>query len=70
MIERYTRPEMGKLWGEEEQFQAWLEVELAACAAWSEIGIIPHADVDKLYMKKQVSTLHASMKLSKPRVMM
>lgn len=49
MIERYTRPEMGKIWSEEEQFQAWLEVELAACAAWSEIGIIPHKDVEKLY---------------------
>lgn len=49
MIERYTRPKMGKLWSEEEQFQAWLEVELAACAAWSEIGVIPHDDVAKLY---------------------
>ena len=49
MIDRYTRPEMAKLWSEYEQFQAWLEVELAACAAWSEIGVIPHKDVEKLY---------------------
>lgn len=49
MIERYTRPEMATLWSEYEQFQAWLEVELAACAAWSEIGVIPHQDVEKLY---------------------
>ena len=49
MIERYTRPEMAKIWSEHEQFQAWLEVELAACAAWSEIGVIPHEDVEKLY---------------------
>ena len=49
MIERYTRPEMATLWSEEEQFQAWLEVELAACAAWSELGVIPKEDVDKLY---------------------
>ncbi len=40
---------MAKLWSEYEQFQAWLEVELAACAAWSEIGVIPHQDVEKLY---------------------
>ena len=40
---------MGNLWSEEEQFQSWLEVELAACAAWSEIGVIPHEDVDTLY---------------------
>ena len=49
MIDRYTRPEMAALWSEHEQFQAWLEVELAACAAWSEIGVIPHQDVEKLY---------------------
>ena len=49
MIDRYTRPEMATLWSEHEQFQAWLEVELAACAAWSEIGVIPHEDVEKLY---------------------
>lgn len=49
MIDRYTRPEMGNLWGESEQFKSWLEVELAACAAWSEIGVIPHDDVNKLY---------------------
>ena len=40
---------MARLWSEKEQFQAWLEVELAACAAWSEIGVIPHEDVEKLY---------------------
>ena len=49
MIDRYQRPEMQELWSEQEQFQAWLEVELAACAAWSEIGVIPHEDVEKLY---------------------
>ena len=49
MIERYTRPEMAALWSEKEQFQAWLEVELAVCAAWSEIGVIPKEDVRLLY---------------------
>lgn len=51
MIDRYTRPEMGELWSETQQFQAWLDVELAACAAWSEIGVIPKEDVDILYQK-------------------
>ncbi len=51
MIERYTRPEMADLWSEEQQFQSWLEVELAACAAWSELGVIPKEDVEKLYAK-------------------
>lgn len=50
MIDRYTRPEMAALWSEEGQFQSWLDVELAACAAWSEVtGIIPQADVETLY---------------------
>jgi adenylosuccinate lyase len=50
MIDRYTRPEMGELWSEEGQFQSWLDVELAACAAWSEVtGVIPAGDVETLY---------------------
>lgn len=49
MIERYSRQEMTDIWSEENQFQAWLEVELAACRAWSRTGKIPEADVDKLY---------------------
>lgn len=49
MISRYTRPQMGDLWNQEAQFQSWLDVELAACAAWSEAtGRIPQEDVDTL----------------------
>jgi len=40
---------MSVIWSEENQFQAWLDVELAACWAWSQIGKIPGEDVDKLY---------------------
>lgn len=49
MIERYSRKEMSDIWTEQNQFQAWLDVELAACRAWSNIGKIPSEDVDKLY---------------------
>ena len=49
MIDRYTRPPMADLWSEEQKFRSWLDVELAACAAWSEIGAIPPADVETLY---------------------
>ena len=45
MIERYTRPEMGAIWTEENKFKAWLEVEILACEAWAEIGDIPKEDV-------------------------
>ncbi|GGM29182.1 adenylosuccinate lyase [Paraliobacillus quinghaiensis] len=45
MIERYTREEMGAIWTDENKYQAWLEVEILACEAWSELGIIPKEDV-------------------------
>ncbi|MEW6770423.1 MAG: adenylosuccinate lyase [Bacillota bacterium] len=41
MIARYTLPEMGQVWSEENRFRKWLEVELAACEAWAELGVIP-----------------------------
>ncbi|WP_332237027.1 adenylosuccinate lyase [Sporolactobacillus sp. KGMB 08714] len=48
MIDRYTRPEMGAIWTEENKYKAWLEVELLACEGWSELGEIPKEDVKKL----------------------
>lgn len=48
MIERYTRPEMGAIWTEENRFKAWLEVEILACEAWAELGVIPKEDVEKI----------------------
>ncbi|WAA12596.1 adenylosuccinate lyase [Fervidibacillus halotolerans] len=48
MIERYTRPEMGAIWTEENKYKAWLEVEILACEAWSELGVIPKEDVEKI----------------------
>ena len=51
MIARYTRPEMAELWSEEAQFDAWLEVEIAAAAAWSKLGVIPAGDVEKIREK-------------------
>jgi len=41
MIERYTRPEMGAIWAEENKYRKWLEVELAVCEAWAKLGKIP-----------------------------
>ena len=49
MIERYSRSQMAAIWSEQNQFQSWLDVELAACKAWSTIGRIPEADVKTLY---------------------
>lgn len=41
MIERYTRPEMGRIWSDENRYQKWLEVELVVCEAWHRLGEIP-----------------------------
>ncbi|MBC8418308.1 MAG: adenylosuccinate lyase [Desulfobacteraceae bacterium] len=41
MIKRYTRPEMGRIWDDENRYAKWLDVEIAACEAMSEEGIIP-----------------------------
>lgn len=48
MIERYSRPEMRAIWTEENKFRAWLEVELCACEAWADLGVIPKEDTVKL----------------------
>ncbi|APB86673.1 adenylosuccinate lyase [Lactiplantibacillus plantarum] len=48
MIDRYTRPAMGKVWSLENQYQAWLEVEIAADESWAELGKIPASDVAKI----------------------
>ena len=45
MIERYTLPEMGRIWTEEAKFQTWLEVEIAACEANFELGNISEEDL-------------------------
>ncbi|MGD0038024.1 MAG: adenylosuccinate lyase [Bacteroidota bacterium] len=41
MIERYTRPAMGKIWEDENKFRIWLEIETLACEAQAELGIVP-----------------------------
>src|SRR4030043_2005577 len=51
MIALYTRPEMGKLWDLENKYHKWLDVEIAACEAWAELGEIPR-DVLRTIKKK------------------
>ncbi len=41
MIERYSTPEMAALWTDEARMATWLEVELAVCEAWTELGEVP-----------------------------
>ena len=48
MIERYTNPEMGAIWTDENKYQAWLDVEILADEAWAELGHIPVEDAAKI----------------------
>ena len=41
MIPRYTRPEMGRIWSDQNRFQQWLEVELAATETLADLGVVP-----------------------------
>lgn len=41
MIERYCHPEMQRVWSEANKLEQWLRVELLACEAWAELGVIP-----------------------------
>jgi len=43
MIERYTLPEMKNIWSQENKFRKWLEVEIYACEAMCEMGLMPEA---------------------------
>lgn len=45
MIERYTRPEMGRIWTLHNRYRAWLQVELAVCEAWGSLGVINEASL-------------------------
>lgn len=54
MIERYTRPEMKEIWNDENRYRAWLEVEILACEAWAELGVIPKEDVEKIRQNARI----------------
>jgi adenylosuccinate lyase len=41
LIPRYTRPEIGRIWGDENRFRTWLAVEIAATETLAEAGIVP-----------------------------
>ena len=56
MIARYTRPEMGALWSLERKFHAWLEVELAVCEAWHQLGAIPLSAMEEIRAKAGFDT--------------
>ncbi len=52
MIERYSRPAMKKVWSDENKFNKWLEVEIAACEAWAQLGVIPRSAIPKIKLAR------------------
>ncbi|MBU7217461.1 adenylosuccinate lyase [Staphylococcus gallinarum] len=59
MIERYSREEMSKIWTDQNRYEAWLEVEILACEAWSKLGDIPEEDVKKIRQNAKVNVERA-----------
>ncbi|MBC7346201.1 MAG: adenylosuccinate lyase [Clostridia bacterium] len=51
MITRYTLPEMGKIWSEENKFALWLAIEIYACEAQAELGNIPREALAEIKAK-------------------
>jgi len=51
MIERYTRPEMGRIWNDQFKFETWLRIEILACEARAEMGDIPQSDLNEIKIK-------------------
>ncbi len=48
MVERYARPQMAEKWTTQAKYDAWLKVEKAAVKAWSELGLVPREDCEKI----------------------
>ncbi|MGM0795367.1 MAG: adenylosuccinate lyase [Bacillota bacterium] len=59
MIERYSREEMSNIWTDQNRYEAWLEVEILACEAWSKLGDIPAEDVLKIRQNAKVDVNRA-----------
>ena len=68
MITRYTRPEMAKVWSQENKFQKWMDVELAA-KAHVELGNIPE-NAYQTIVEKPILMLNELMKLNQKFTMM
>ena len=48
MIERYSHPEMARVWSAQNKAQKWLEIEIAVCEAWAELGVIPQEALESI----------------------
>jgi adenylosuccinate lyase len=51
LIPRYTRPEMGRIWSDENKFRTWLAVEVAATETLAEAGLVPKSAAEAIRSK-------------------
>jgi adenylosuccinate lyase len=52
MIERYSRPAMKRVWSDENKFNKWLDVEIAVCDAWADLGVVPRKAMPKIKLAR------------------
>jgi adenylosuccinate lyase len=67
MIPRYTRPEMGRIWSEENSFQKWLDVEILAAEGLARLGKVPKSAIARIRKKarfnvKRIREIEAEVK--------
>ncbi|HEU5401516.1 MAG TPA: adenylosuccinate lyase [Terriglobales bacterium] len=67
MIARYTRPEMGRIWSDENKFRTWLAVEIAATETLAEAGLVPKSAAEAIRAKgdfdlKRINEIEAEVK--------
>lgn len=55
MIPRYTRAEMGRIWEPETRLRTWLDIEIAICEAWAQLGVIPMDALEQIRSKASFS---------------
>jgi adenylosuccinate lyase len=55
VIDRYSRPQMARIWADQRKFEIWLEVEILAAEAMAELGQIPKEDAAEIRKKAQFS---------------
>ncbi len=51
MIPRYSRPAMAAIWEPANRFSIWLRIEVLACEAWAELGVVPREAVAEIHAK-------------------
>lgn len=54
MIDRYTRPAMGRIWTLENKFATWLKIEVLACEAWGQLGVIPADSLERIRSRVRI----------------